>query len=173
MNKLIIFSLLLFTTYSSIDTNKIENNVETSGISIDDAEYNIQINVETTTDHTINLVVKMELKKGSYFTSPHNLGNLTEQFYMDLGSYSDIDFVDAHIETPKPKSGCGSNVYNTKVNWIKTNTTYRQPLHVISKGDFQTFGRIKFVIEPTCTLKEIPFTIISENGVFKVTQPKC
>ncbi|PHR72853.1 MAG: hypothetical protein COA67_03895 [Lutibacter sp.] len=174
MNKLIILVLLLFTTSSSIDPNKIENNVETSGIYIEDAQYNIHIDVETTTENKLNLVVKMELKNGSHFASPHNTRNLKEQFYMDLGSYTDIDFVDAHIETPKPKSGCGSSAYSdTKVNWIKTNTTYRQPLHVISKGDFQVFGRIKFVIEPRCTLEELPFAIISKNGEFKVTQPKC
>ena len=173
MNKLIIFTLLLSTAYSSIVTNKIENSVESSGISIDDAEYTMYIDIETTTTNTLNLVVKMELKNGSHFASPHNTRNFKGQFDMDLGSYTDIDFVDTLIETRKPKSSCGSNVYNTKVNWIKTNTTYRQPLHVISKGDFQAFGRIKFVIEPRCTLEEIPFGIVSENGVFKVIQPNC
>ncbi len=173
MNKLIIFLLLLFTTYSSIDTNKIENEVETSGISINDAEYTMHIDIETITNNTLNLVVKMELKNGSHFASPHNTRNFKGQFDMDLGSYTDIDFVNKLIETRKPKSGCGSNVYNTKVNWIKTNTTYRQSLHVISKEDFQVFGRVKFVIEPRCTLEEISFGIVSENGVFKVIQPNC
>jgi hypothetical protein len=175
MKNLIILTLLLFTAYSSKNLNYcVETKLETTGISIDDSEYTIHIDIETTTDGQQNLIIKMDLKNDSHFVSPNDPGNFSGQFYMDLGSYNDINFDSAIIETPKSKEGfVPDNLGFSKGNWVTTDTTYRQPIYVISDGDFQVFGRVNFVIEPRCTLEQIAFGIISKNGVLEVTQAKC
>ena len=63
MKNLIILTLLLFTAYSSNNLNYcVETKLETTGISINDSEYTIHIDIKTTTDGQQNLIIKMDLK---------------------------------------------------------------------------------------------------------------
>lgn len=48
-----------------------------------------------------------------------------------------------------------------------------QTINIKSKEDFEVFRRIKFIIEPNCTLEETTFGIISKNGKLKIISPKC
>ncbi len=171
MNKLILFALLLFTTSNNYNLNKIEN----TGVSIVESEYTTHIYIERTWNNQVNLVVKLELKNDSHFISPYEPGDAKGKFYMDLGSYKDINFEGKIIESPRAIKKYGPNAFeNEKAFWVTEDTTYKQPLNIISDNDFEVFGRIKFVIEPKCTLEEIPFSIVSENGVLKVVESdKC
>ncbi|GGK50315.1 MULTISPECIES: hypothetical protein [Flavobacteriaceae] len=87
---------------------------------------------------------------------------------MDLGSYKDLNFNGTIIKTPLSVVEKAS-----QVNWVRENTTYKRPLKVKSKYDFEAFGRIRFTIEPRCTLEEIPLGIICKDGILKITSPKC
>jgi hypothetical protein len=174
MNKIIILILLLFTAYSINNLDNIENNIKTTGISIDDSEYKIHIDIENTTKGEQNLVVKIKLKNNSHFISPNDPGTFKGKFYMDLGSYNHIDFDGKLIENPMTIEKFEPNTFEKyKAFWVTADTTYRQPLNVISDGDFEVFGRVNFVIEPKCTLEQLTFGINYKNGVLKVTQAKC
>ncbi|NOR28462.1 MAG: hypothetical protein GQ540_08040 [Lutibacter sp.] len=137
--------------------------------------YDIKIEIETTENSTNYLVISLELKNGSYFISPNSKRAFKGKFYMDLGSYEDIDFEGKLLETPLSVEEVDLHPFvNGTVNWVRVNTTYKQALRIKSKDDFEVFGRIQFTIEPRCTLEEIPFAISVQNGVMKIIEnPKC
>lgn len=174
---LILVSISL-TSYSQqsneiVATLNIENSLKADFPRPNEAPYNIMFNIETT-DNNSFLVISMELNNDSFFVSPNAKRDFKGKFYMDLGSYTDIDFDGAIIETPLSVEEVDSHPFvNGTVNWVRENTTYKQALKFKSKGDFEVFGRVRFTIEPRCTLEEIPFGITSKNGVLKITSPKC
>jgi len=137
--------------------------------SINDA-YTLHLDLDATETDSPVLVISITLHKGSYYISPNSKGENTGKFFMDLGSITDIEFKGALQENPLSKE-----VFENKqqVNWVKENTTYKQALQVKSLHDFEVFGRIRFTIEPRCSLEEIPFGITYKNGKYTITNPKC
>jgi len=167
------FVTLSWTSYSqqsnqTIAALNIENSIKVDFPRPHNAPYNIMFDIETTENNTNYLVISMELYNDSYFVSPNAKGNFKGKFYMDLGTYTDINFDGTITETPLSAIDVES-----QVNLVRKNTTYKQALKLKSKGDFEVFGRVRFTIEPRCTLEEIPFGIIRKNGVLKITSPKC
>ena len=135
----------------------------------------IKIEIETTDNNTNYLVVSLELKNGSHFISPNSKRAFKGKFYMDLGSYANIDFEGEIIENPLSKEEVDLHPFvNGTVNWVRVNTTYKQALRLKATDNFEVFGRIQFTIEPRCTLEEIPFAISVQDGVMKIIEnPKC
>lgn len=151
-------------------TLNIENSIKTDFPIPNETPYNIMFDIETTKNNNSFLVISIELNNESYFVSPNAKRDFKGKFYMDLGSYTDVDFEGNIIETPLSVEEIDSN---RTVNLVRENTTYKQALKLKTKDDFEVFGRIRFTIEPRCTLEEIPFGIIRKDGVLKITSPKC
>lgn len=186
MNKSIIL-LLLFLNFGCTNDNqqaniskdiaKIEEPktiITSEVLNITDDLYNLQIKIETTENNKHNLIVSVKLKNDSYFVSPNAKRDFKGKFYMDFGSYNNIDFDGNIIETPLSIEEYDPHPFvNGYINWVRVNTTYKQPLNMLSDDDFEVFGRLKFTIEPRCTLEEIPFAISCKNGKMKVYSPKC
>jgi len=189
MNKLIIPFVLLISMSCRIDKKQslkakdiakleipkisistVENNVKT----ITDELYTLQFKIEKTENNKHNLVIDIKLHNGSHFISPNATRDFKGKFYMDLGSYKDLSFNGNIIEIPRSVEENDSHPFtNGLVNWVRVNTTYTQPLNIQSEDDFEVFGRIRFTIEPRCTLEEIPFAISYKNGVMILIDPKC
>ena len=144
------------------------------GIIIDDKDYTLHIDVEKTKDQKYTLLVAIELHNESYFISPNSNGDFSGKFYMDLGNYTHLAFEGDIIETPRSLAAIylQPSVDGT-VDRVHVNTTYKQPLELKSQEDFEVFGRIQFTIEPRCTFEQIPFALSFQNGVIKITSPKC
>ncbi|HIP47370.1 MAG TPA: hypothetical protein EYG92_00170 [Lutibacter sp.] len=175
--KLILVVLIGFSFYSiqkQKEIQKIEKpNVE-NGFVINDEDYTIRFKLENTNSQNPILVIAMELKKGAHYISPFAKRDFKGKFYMDLGSYKDIDFEEEIVEIPKSIEEIDPHPFtNGTVNWVRVNTTYKQALNIKTKGDFEVFGRVRFTIEPRCTLEEIPFAIRIKDGVIKLYSPKC
>ena len=136
--------------------------------------YTLQFKIDTTENNTPNLVVDIKLHNNSYFVSPNANGDFKGKFYMDLGSYTHLNFKGDMIETPRSVEEIDFHPFvNGAVNWVRVNTTYKQPLNMKLKEDFVVFGRVRFTIEPRCTLEEIPFGISYKNGVLTLIESKC
>ena len=176
---LLIILTINWTSYIQQSNQKVEvinidNTIKTDLFYLVEEPYNIMIDIETTEKNTTYLVVSMELNNGSHFVSPNAKRHFKGKFYMDLGSYADIDFEGDIIETPLSVEEVDAHPFvNGTINWVRENTTYKQALNIKSKDDFEVFGRIRFTIEPQCTLEEIPFAITYKEGVYKITSPKC
>ncbi len=175
---LIIVSISL-TSYSQqsnqiAEAFNLENAIMVDAPKLIDEPYNIMFNIETTENNTHYLVISMELNNNSYFVSPNAKRAFKGKFYMDLGSYKDLDFDGTIIENPLSVEEVDMHPFvNGTVNWVRENTTYKQALKVKSTDNFEVFGRIQFTIEPRCTLEDIPFAITCKDGVLKISSPKC
>lgn len=175
----LIFVSISWTSYSQ-QTNQIvaalniENSISTDEFKAIDEPYNIAIDIETTENNNSYLVISMELNNDSYYVSPNAKRDFKGKFYMDLGSYTNVDFEGKIIETPLSVEEIDLHPFvNGTVNWVRENTTYKQALNLKSKDDFEVYGRIRFTIEPRCTLEEITFGIVRQEGKMKITYPKC
>ncbi len=119
-------------------------------------------------------MVAIELRNGSHYIYLNTKRDFKGKFYMDLGSYTHLDFDGAIIESSLSIEEYGPHSFtNGLVNWVSVNTTYKQSLHLKTKESFIVYGRLRFTIEPRCTLEEIPFAISYQDGVMKFINPKC
>lgn len=182
MNKLIIFLIVLFFNCKSdkkqlaaLSENEIHNKPEVikDFTTVNDKDYTLHFEIENTKNNPV-LVISIKLHNNSYFVSPYAKRNFKGKFYMDLGSYTHLDFEGDIIESPRSVEELDSHPFvNGNVNWVKVNTTYKQKLRVKLEEDFVVFGRVRFTIEPRCTLEETPFGISYKNGVMTLIEPKC
>ena len=182
MDKLIIVLITLFFNCKSdkkqlalISENKIlsKSEVIKDFTTVNDKDYTLHFEIEKIKNKPV-LTISINLHNESYFVSPHAKRDFKGKFYMDLGSYKHLDFEGDIMETPRSVVEFDSHPFvNGVVNWVRVNTTYKQVLQVKSQEDFVVFGRVRFTIEPRCTLEEIPFGISYKNGVMTLIDPKC
>jgi len=167
-----------FQTKSSIDIVKSEmkktktTSITNDATTITDELYTLQIRIEKTENNQHNLVIDIKLHNGSHFVSPFEEKEFSGKFYMDLGDYTNLSFDENISETPQAVDSY-DKFGNQFVKSVKVNTTYRQQLNIKTKENFEVFGRVQFVIEPRCTLEQIPFAISYKDGKFIFIDPKC
>ena len=170
----IFFSTSQQQTETTQETIKIEKPEIMNGFTINNHDYTLHFEIEKTNDQKHTLVIAIELHNDAHYISPFAKRDFSGKFYMDLGSYNDLDFESDIIETPRSVEEVDSHHFvNGTVNWVRVNTTYRQALQIKSQENFEVFGRVQFTIEPRCTFEEIPFAISYQDGVMKIKQPKC
>jgi len=190
---------LSLTAYSVINSDDLKNPLESKEIAVNtptlnktidasivegpkdvrdfttiyDENYTLHFEIDET-DNKPSLVISIKLHNDSYFVSPHAKRDFKGKFFMDLGSYEHLDFEGDILETPRSIEEYDAHPFvNGIVNWVRVSTTYKQPLHIKSVEKFVVFGRVRFTIEPRCTLEEIPFGISYESGVIKLIDSKC
>ena len=161
-------------TEPSQETVKLEESEISERFTIKDKDYTLHFEIEKVKNQQPVLVIAIELQNGAHFISPNAKRDFTGKFYMDLGDYTNLDFEGDVVETPRSVEEFDAHPFmGGLVNWVRVNTTYRQHLEVKSQGDFEVFGRVRFTIEPRCTLEEIPFAISYKDGIMKLIDPKC
>ena len=146
--------------------------VNNEGLNISDELYDLQFKIEKTADNKHSLVIAIKLHNGASFISPFETKEFLGKFYMDLGSFKDLSFDENIIETPQAVAEY-DGFENAPVIWVKENTTYKQSLNILSENDFEVLGRLKFTIEPRCSLEEIPFGILYKDGKMTIFSAKC
>ena len=183
MNILTTFAILLLgislgTGKQQTETDQVTANIKkpvtSNGFTVNDQDYTLHFDVEKVKGQKPTLVIAIDLHNGSHCISPFSKRYFKGKFYMDLGSYTDLDFDGDIIETPRSFEEFDYYPFvDGNVNWVRINTTYTQPLKILSKDDFEVFGRLRFTIEPRCTMEEIPFAITYKDGEMKIISPKC
>ncbi len=136
--------------------------------------YELDIKLHSLSKGEYQLEIDVKLMPGSFFVSPNSKGDFKGKFRMDFKDKSNINLITDLKETPLTIEVFDDHPYvNGKVNWVKENTVYKQKLKVKSKENFITTGVIRFVIEPRCTLEEIPFLLVYEHGKLVVRRDMC
>lgn len=136
--------------------------------------YDFKIEIKTTEDNNYNLVFSIELKKNSYYISPLEEKAFTGKFFYDLATSDKVSFNGEVIETPRSVGEVDPILFaDGGVNRVRVNTIYKQPLNILSKDDFEIYSRVKFTIEPRCTLEIIPYLISYKNGKMIIKEAKC
>ena len=184
MDMLTIFAALLISFSFSTSQQQTETTTQevvnilkpetSNGFTVKNQDYTLHFDVENMIGQKPTLVIFIELHNGSHYISPFAKRDFKGKFYMDLGSYNYLDFDGDIIETPPSFEEFDSHPFVAgNVNWVWVNTTYTQALKVLSEDDFEVFGRLRFTIEPRCTMEEIPFAISYKDGEMKILSPKC
>ncbi len=183
MNILTTFSVVLLSfsfsasqqqTETTKETIKLKNPEITNGLTVNDKDYTLHFEIEKPNDRNHTLVIDIELHNESHFISPNAKRYFSGKFHLDLESNKVLDFEDNLIEIPLSVEVIDPHPFvRGLVNWVRVNTTYRQPLVVKLQKEFVVSGRLQFTIEPRCTFEEIPFAISYQDGVMKIIDRKC
>jgi hypothetical protein len=136
--------------------------------------YDVDFKIEPTADGQFKLVTMMELFGGSFYVSPHSTMNFKGRFTIEVAPNDDLSVGPYFVETPQSETVIDPHQFvHGPVNWVTQNTRYDHALQVHSKHDFEIGGKLIFVIEPKCTLEEIPVLFKFKNGVLTVEKWKC
>ena len=151
-------TLLSTDTFSPLHINPhLVNTIENKD------PYQIQFDIHPITDNNYSLAITINLEEGSYFVSPHSKGDYLGLFTVSLDDQQNLRINSDLVETPQSQEKIdpwGGGL----VNFVTENTTYTQKITSTNSDDFEIQGLVKFVIEPKCTLEEIPFKITQRNS---------
>ncbi|MDC9724117.1 MAG: hypothetical protein PSN34_15290 [Urechidicola sp.] len=183
MNNFISLVIVLLTL--SISTNqpltdatlkniKDERPVTFKEFSVNHEDYTLHFSLENSKDLQHILVVAMELHNDSYYVSPNSKRDFKGKFRGDFGTTESIEFYGDFIETPLSVEEYDPHPFvRGTINWVREDTTYKQLLLLKTQENFQVYGRIIFTIEPRCTLEQIPFSLVYEDGELVFVDAKC
>ncbi len=128
-----------------------------------DDPYFLNLEVQESEGGDYKLVAALELDSGCYFVSPYSKDSYKGFFQIILKDNPfvqlDGNFVEFPLTKAKPDKWQGGLSH-----FVEENTSYTHKLAVNSTEDFKITGFVQFVIEPKCTLEEIPFSISYVNG---------
>ncbi|CAM1343348.1 hypothetical protein [Tenacibaculum amylolyticum] len=150
---------------------KIVNLIEGPMVDLSYNPYDIAIKMDREKKNIYSLDIQMLLRDGSFFVSPNSERDFKGKFRIDIEENNAIESVSELIETPLSQEVFDPHPFvNGYVNWVKVNTNYKQFFLRTSDKDFKVGGVVRFVIEPRCTLEEIPFIITYEKGKMWIMQ---
>lgn len=184
MNKLIIIPFLFLIIGCATKETQQETITDTTPIPIflnydppgarhinegTEEPYKIEFKIETSEDKKHSLIIAMKLEEGSFYVSPFAVRDFKGKFSVSLEENDYLDLGHEFTETPRSEEIFDPHPFvNGEVNWVKVNTTYEHQLEILKKEDFEVKGVVRFVIEPRCTLEEIPFMISSKSGKMNI-----
>ncbi|MCW5519427.1 hypothetical protein J1N09_06235 [Aureitalea sp. L0-47] len=137
-------------------------------------EYKIKFGVNELKKEEFELVISMELLNDSYFVSPNAKRDFKGKFTIQTDESSDITFIGDIDEIPRSIEEYDLHPFvRGKVNWVREDTKYYLKVKRNSKEDFTVSSNLQFVIEPKCTLEEIPLFIRNQGGYLKFEVRGC
>ena len=136
--------------------------------------YDVDFKVEKTADGQFKLVTSMKLHGGSFYVSPHSTTDFKGRSRVEVAPNNDLSIGPDFTETPHSIEVFDPHRFvNGPVNWVTEDTQYDHPLKVHTTEDFMIGGKLIFVIEPKCTLEEVPVMFKYTDGVLTVEPWKC
>lgn len=136
--------------------------------------YEVDFKIEQTEDGQFKLVTLMQLFGGSFYVSPHSTMNFKGRFTMEVAPNDNLSIGPFFVETPHSETVIDPHQFvHGPVNWVTNNTRYDHSLKLHTEDDFEIGGKLIFVIEPKCTLEEIPVLFKYKDGVLTVQKWEC
>lgn len=136
--------------------------------------YDVVFKVEKTADGQLNLVTSIDLHGGSFYVSPHTKTDFDGRFRIEVAPNDDLSIGSEFVETPRTATVIDPHRFvHAPINWVTENTQYYHPLTVNSKENFEIGGKLIFVIEPKCTLEEVPIIFKYKDGELVVEPWGC
>lgn len=150
----------------------LENTIENRIRVIEPYELKVQMNkVE---NDIYDLTVLINLNNDAHFVSPNSKRDFKGKFTLVIDENKTIALMSDLIESPLSVEEIDPHPFvNGTINWVRTNTNYRQQLKRKVTTDFIVKGLIQFTIEPRCTLEKIPIIITYKSGKMTVQIDNC
>lgn len=134
---------------------------------LDSDPYALTLRLEGSAEDGYQLVAHVALDSGSWFVSPYSADRYQGYFTLSITDndslHLDRNFVETPKSMPRPDRWEGGLSH-----FVEQNTSYTYGLSVRTEKDFKVLGMVRFVIEPKCTLEEIPFSISQQSGKLTV-----
>lgn len=139
-----------------------------------DHPYDVEFRIEKNDEGEHLLVTDMKLHGGSFFVSPFTDTGFKGKFRIEAAPNDNLEIGPDFTETPPTITVVDPHQFvNGPINWVTKDTKYEHPLKLNSTQDFEIGGKLIFVIEPKCTLEEVPIIFKYKNGVLTVEPWKC
>jgi hypothetical protein len=136
--------------------------------------YDVEFKVEQTADGQFKMVTEMKLHGGSFYVSPLTETGFKGKFRFEVAPNEDLTIGTEFLETPQTETVIDPHRFiNGPVNWVTEDTKYEHPLNLNTDKDFIIGGKLILVIEPKCTLEEIPIMFKYEDGILTVEPWEC
>jgi hypothetical protein len=132
--------------------------------------YKIEYSLHKITNTSYEVKIQMLLlDSNAYFVSPQSKDKVTGAFSVDFGDTNHISLVGDLMEFPIAQLR-GSEFGPRMIHEVHENTTYSQTFELKTAADFYMIGRVRFVIEPKCTLEVLHFGLKMESGKLTVIE---
>ncbi len=129
--------------------------------------YRLDLQLTTINQKHYQIQAAMDIDEGTWFASPHSADKYKGYFRVDLSENEFVQLTGTFEETPP--STVHYNKWDNQMGHIVTvDTKYAYDIATNSPEDFKVLGVVRFVIEPKCTLEEVPFSISRENGKMNI-----
>lgn len=139
-----------------------------------DHPYDIAFEVVKFDHHQYGLQIDMRLFGGSFYVSPFSTRDFKGKFRVEIAPNDHLKLGSDIVETPRTQPVIDLHPFvDGEVNWVSENTKYEYPLEVKTTEDFEIGGKIIFVIEPKCTMEEIPMMFKYKDGELRVERWEC
>ncbi|MBP9153088.1 MAG: hypothetical protein KBF73_12455 [Flavobacteriales bacterium] len=136
--------------------------------------YDVQFKVEKTEESEFKLITLMDLHGGSFYVSPNTKMGFSGMFRIEVAPNDNLSVGADFVETPRSETVIDPHQFvHGPVNWVTQDTKYEHSLKLNTKEDFEIGGKLIFVIEPKCTMEEVPVLFKYKNGVLTVEKWKC
>jgi len=136
--------------------------------------YDVDFVVDKSANGEFSLVTSMKLFGGSFYVSPHTKSDFAGRFRIEVAPNTILSIGAHFLETPHSQTVIDPHQFvHGPVNWVTEDTQYIHSLYLKTEDDFEIGGKLIFVIEPKCTLEEVPVMFKYKNGVLTVEKWKC
>ncbi|MEZ4857673.1 MAG: hypothetical protein R2781_02570 [Flavobacteriaceae bacterium] len=136
--------------------------------------YTLTLSMETLDMDSYQLVIAIALHNDSYFVSPNAKRDFSGKFTLLLDNETHLQRTALLEEIPLSVEEYDPHPFvRGTVNWVRQNTVYKQRMVRNTETDFQVSGRLRFTIEPRCSLEQIPIVITYKNGKIKAELSGC
>lgn len=196
MRKTIVFFLFLSTLFGCTTDNTVIDNSKNESYSqsklykpelIGDFNYKeplykglpfeVDLSLSQTTPKLTTLTATLSLESGDYVVSPYTTQDYLGVFDLSIIDTTHIEFEGNLIEFPPPIDLFFSFEDLPVISYVG-NTRLSRSLKIFTEGDFEAYGEIFFVHEPSCLPYIVSFVITRKQGELSVTKtgtqiPNC
>ena len=139
--------------------------------------FDLALSLDQISSSSLTLTATLVLDSGDYVVSPYTSQDFLGVFDMSILDSSDLHFVGELIEFPPP-SAFRVPFDDLPVLCYTSSTRISRSVEILSNTDFESYGEIFFVHEPSCFPYVISFSILRKSGIFSVTKlstvnPNC
>ena len=136
--------------------------------------YDVKFKIEQGADGQFKLVTEIKLYGGSFYVSPQTKSDFDGRFRIEVAPNENLSIGSDFVETPSSETVIEPHQFvHGPVNWVTEDTRYDHSIILHAQDDFSIGGKFIFVIEPKCTLEEVPVLFKYKNGVLTVEKWEC
>jgi len=131
--------------------------------------FDLDLSLEQASNSFFTLTATLGLDSGDYVVSPYTSQDLLGVYDMSLLDSTDVQFVGGLTEFPTP-SALRFHYEDQPVLSYTGKTRISRSVEILSNADFESYGKIFFVHEPSCYPYEVSFVISRKLGMLSVTK---